>query len=126
MGVFNKNNINWESFGQDLLWNNIIYHKNEYSGYDIITSINHPEGKRNGFDVGDIGYYDILSFYVGEYKHLTWKELALELGLFEDHLISDGHDCKKCTNHDKCIAFFKDDVDHERCNWWEKNMKPIE
>lgn len=29
---------------------------------------------------------------------------------------------KNVQKEKKCTAFFKDDKDHEKCNWWEKNM----
>lgn len=114
----NKNDINWENFAKDLLWRMIVSHKNEDSGYDVITSIANPEYGRHGYNVGDIGAWRFLSFYIGDFKPLTWKELALELGIFADRLTPDGHDCKICPEHKKCQAYFKDDPDHERCNFW--------
>ena len=114
-----KGDINWESFGQALLWRTILIEKNKDSGYDIMTE-DVPE--RN-MKKGDIGAWRILS-YIGPFSHkpLTWKELALELGLFEEFLTPDGHDCKKCPDRKNCHAYFKDDEDQERCNWWEQNM----
>ena len=107
----NKDNINWEEFGKVLLWYNIVSRKNEDSGYDI-----------NG--EGEIGRYRFSSIIDPfSYKALTWKELAIELGLGEEFgLFWDGHDCDICPDKDNCHAFFKGDKDHERCNWWMKNM----
>ena len=38
MNIFNRDKIDWENFTVRLLWHNVVYHGNEYSGYDIITS----------------------------------------------------------------------------------------
>jgi hypothetical protein len=105
-----KDDMDWKQFATQLLWHNIVYHKNEYSGYDVIIN---GEDRRISMDTG------FLSYYVGAVEKLTWKGLALELGLFEDHLVPDGHDCKNCPHRKDCIAYFKDDPDHERCSWWE-------
>ena len=122
-----KGDVNWEEFGKLLLWRMIVRHKNEDSGYDVITSVANPKYGMSGYENGQIGVWRFLSFYIGEFKPLTWKELALELGLFEEDLTPDGHDCKACPNSKECEAYFKDDPDHERCNWWEglmsKNLK---
>jgi len=125
-----KDNVDWKEFASKLLWCNIVYHKNEYSGYDIITD-DIPENFKHltkeqiyqrGYKPGDIvPDTRILSYWIGPTKQLSWKELALELGLFEDLLIHDGHDCNICKKHDKCTAFFKDDPDHERCNGFMKS-----
>ena len=115
----NKDNINWKEFAEELLWRNIVYHKNEDSLYDIML-YDYPD---RGIHKGDIGSWRICSYIDPfSYKPLTWKELALELGLFEKHLTPDGHDCKKCPDKENCNAFFKYDTDHERCNWWEENI----
>ena len=34
--VFERDKINWESWVESLLWTNIVYRKNEYSGFDIL------------------------------------------------------------------------------------------
>ena len=38
MNIFNRDKIDWENFTAKLLWHNVVYHGDEYSGYDIITS----------------------------------------------------------------------------------------
>ena len=112
-----KGNVDWQKFAESLLWQMIVMHKNDDSGFDIITAQN-TEYSIPGYGVGDIGYWRILSYYIGDFKPLTWKELALELGLFTDRLTSDGHNCGICPEHENCKAYFKDDKDHERCNFW--------
>lgn len=105
-----KDNINWESLATELLWRNIVRSKNEDSGYDITKS-------------GEIGQSRFSSIVQPEdYRRLTWKELALELGLFEEYLTPDGHDCKVCSHRKVCMASFKDDPDQERCY----GLKPSE
>lgn len=114
----NKNNIDWKEFGKQLFWHLVVRHKNEYSGFDVMMEEG-PESR--GIHKGDIGHFSILSYVDPfSYKHLTYKELALELGLFKRHLISDGHDCHKCPEEEKCTAYFKYDPDHERCYSWEQ------
>ena len=117
----NKDNINWEQLGRALLWNQIVHNKNEDSHYDIMLC-DGPEGR--GIHKGDIGNWKICS-YIDPFSHksLTWKELAIELGLGEEFgLFWDGHDCDVCPENSKCNSFFKGDKDHERCRWWMKNM----
>lgn len=121
MAVMRKDNVDWKEFAEALLWWNVVAHKNEDSYYDLIVSDKYSNGR--GYNVGDIGHFRICSYYVGEFIPLTWKQLALALGLFEDHLIHDGHDCKICPKRDGCTAYFKDDPDHERCNGWEETTK---
>lgn len=107
----NKNNMDWKSFAESLLWHNIVYDKNGDSGWDIME------------DEGEIGHWRFSSIITpGTYKPLTWKELALALGLYEEYLTPDGHDCKNCPERKDCMAYFKDDEDHERCHWWMENM----
>lgn len=119
--MMNKDNINWKEFAEALLWDNIVSRKNEDSLYDIMME-DGPEGR--GIKRGDIGRWRVCSYlYPMSYVHLTWKGLALALGIFEDRLTHDGHDCKKCPNKENCTAFFKNDEDHERCHWWEVNVK---
>lgn len=118
----NKEDINWEVFAKALLWEHIVQHKNEDSGWDVMETDAYKEG--SGICKGDVGRWQICS-YVGPYSHrpLTWKELALELGLGEEFgLIFDGHDCDVCPNNSLCTAFFKGDKSHEQCNWWKENM----
>lgn len=116
----NKNNMDWKSFAETLLWYNIVHDKNGDSLFDIMLE-DGPEGR--GIKRGDIGHWRIQSYlYPGSHTPLTWKGLALALGLYEDHLTHDGHDCKNCPNRKDCLAYFKDDTDHERCYWWEENM----
>lgn len=121
----------WKEFATQLLWHNIVYSKNEYSGYDVVTDDHpswakelpnehlYPRGNKPGDIMRDTGF---LSYYIGPVKKLSWKELALELGLFEDILTPDGHDCKNCPQRKDCLAYFKDDPDQERCRWWMENM----
>jgi len=102
-----KGDINWEEFAKQLLWNRIVYDKNGNSGWEIDTT-------------GEIGHFSILAQHMNAYKELTWKELCLELGVWEDMLVSDGHNCKECPDREKCSAYFKDDTDHEQCYGWQQ------
>ena len=101
-----KGNIDWEQFAKELLWNRIVYDKNGDSGYEINTE-------------HEVGRFSILAYHTHPYKELTWKELALELGLWEEQLISDGHNCHECPERETCSALFKDDSDHEQCSGWQ-------
>lgn len=114
-----KDDVDWKNFAEALLWRNIVHNKNEDSLYDIMLE-DYPD--RN-IKKGDISSWRICS-YVDPFSHkpLTWKELALELGLFKEYLTPDGHKCKGCPKENDCKAFFKYDEDHERCNWWSENM----
>lgn len=114
----NKNNIDWRQFASELMWRMVVQHKNEDSWYDIMTTDDYAE---RGIHNGDISNFRICS-YVDPLSHrpLTWKELALELGLFHDRLTPDGHDCRKCPEESTCNAYFKYDTDHERCHTWEQ------
>ena len=115
--IFINGEIDWKSMAEQLLWFNIVSRKNEDSGFDILL-IDVPE---RGMHKGDIGFFRILS-YIGPETHkpLTWKELALYMGLFLDHLISDGHDCHRCPEECNCRAYFKYEKDQERCSGWER------
>ena len=115
----NKDNINWEEFGRALLWHLIVRHKNEDSGYDILL-FDSPFTHNKAGDIGPWRLSSVVGPY--SYKPLTWKQLALELGEYEEYLIPDGHDCKICPERKKCHAYFKDDDDQERCSWWIENM----
>ena len=129
----NKDNIDWKEFAKSLLWRNIVHDKNEYSGYDVITNYipswckdNPEQACQRGYKPGDV-VRDIrfLSYWIGPTKQLSWKELALELGLFEDILIPDGHDCKVCPDRKGCRAYFKDDPDQERCSGWKEEYNKL-
>lgn len=127
-----RGDVDWKLFAEDLLWRNIVHGKNDYSGYDIVTDDVpfwakgltteqiYPRGDKPGDIVRDTRF---LSYSIGPTKQLTWKELALELGLFEDILTPDGHDCKICPDREGCHAYFKDDPDQERCSGWGKDKK---
>lgn len=104
-----KGNIDWEQFAKELLWNRIVYDKNGDSGYEINTE-------------HEVGRFSILACRTHPYKELTWKELALELGLWTEQLISDGHDCHECPERETCPAFFKNETDHEQCSGWQKHF----
>lgn len=118
----NKDNINWQEFAEALLWRNIVHNKNEDSLYDIMLE-DYPG--RN-IKRGDICCWRICS-YIDPFSHkpLTWKELALELGLFTEYLTSDGHDCHKCPEEKTCEAYFKYDPDQERCNGWKQEYNSL-
>ena len=114
-----KDDMDWKALATQLLWFNIVYRKiwygisavsDRYSGYDVVLDSSTREILRDT---------SFLSYSVGHVKKLSWKELALELGLFEDILTPDGHDCKNCPHRKDCIAYFRDDPDQERCSWWE-------
>lgn len=109
-----KGNVDWKPFCKSLLWMLVLRHKNEESIFDIYTT---------GGCKGEIGSWRFSSAIGGEFKPLTWKELALELGLFTDLLTDDGHDCTKCPDEKNCKAGFKYDKDHECCGWWTKHYK---
>lgn len=123
-----KDNIDWKKFAKSLLWRNIVQNKNEYSGYDIITNDipawckdKPEEACQRGYKPGDIvPDVSFLSYWIGPTKRLTWKELALELGLFNEQLVPDGHDCHKCPKEKTCFAYFKYDPDQERCSCWKE------
>jgi hypothetical protein len=113
MRGINKNDIDWKEFASYLLWCNIVEHKNQYSGLEISDA------------TGNIAHFSLMSYLPpGESspRALTWKELALELGLWTEQLISDGHDCHECPERETCSAFFKNDTDHEQCSGWQKHF----
>ena len=121
---FDQEHIDWKNVAVWLMWRNVVYHKNEYSGYDIVVEPikEYVTGYKRGDIINDTRY---LSYSIGQTRQLTWKELALALGLFKNHLTWDGHDCKVCEKRKGCKAYFKDDPDQERCNlWWEKHGYP--
>ena len=121
-GSMRKGDVDWKQFATDLLWFNIVSHKNEYSGYDLVTSGDGSQPywrEKKGDIVRDVRF---RSAFAPPTKQLSWKELALELGLFEDILTPDGHNCKICPKYDKCNAYFKDDPDQERCSGWKSNQ----
>ena len=98
----------WEELAKQLLWIKVVESKNEDAFYEIS-------------ETGELGTFRYSSSLKEKYRTVSWKELALELGLFKDLLTPDGHDCKVCPSREKCTAYFKDDPDHERCSEWEKN-----
>ena len=136
--AFKQENIPWKEWVQALLWHNVVYHKNEYSGYDMVAKTGPVRTHWNPFgvdpyirgdNVGDIvSDTSFLSYSIGPVRKLTWKELTLALGFWKDHLLSDGHDCEKCPCKNNCNAYFKYDKDQECCKWWIDNMdvKPLE
>ena len=137
MNILNRDNIDWETLVAQLLWHQVVYHKNEYSGYDIITDYKvlpdwckdnreyaYPRGNKPGDIVRDIRF---LSYWIGPSRQLTWKELALALGFWKENLLPDYHDCSICSQRKDCKAYFKDDKDQERCSgWMEEHGKPNE
>ena len=100
-----KNDIDWKQFATELLWVKIVENKDKDSGYDISES-------------GEIGRWRYSAVAI-PYRRLTWKELALELGVLTEYLTPDGHDCKICGERETCRADFKDDPDQERCIGWK-------
>jgi len=126
MNILNRENIDWETLTAQLLWHNIVYHKNEYSGYDIITNDipswckdKPEEACQRGYKPGDIiPDVRIFSYWIGPTRQLTWKELALALGFWKENLLPDHHDCKICEQRKKCKAYFKDKEDQEKCSGW--------
>ena len=127
INIFDQDNSDWKKFAEDLLWQQCVYEKNEYSGYDIICRASnkmwgnepYPRGNKPGDIVKDTRF---LSYYIGPVRELTWKELTLALGFFKDGLLNDGHNCKKCPERNKCNAYFKDNEEQECCRWWKQNM----
>jgi len=110
--------LDYKPFAEQMLWHLIVKHKNEFSGYSVMLE-DGPEG--TGLKKGDIGQYSYMSSVPPQSsKPLTYKELALELGLFTEHLTSDSHDCKRCEKESACTAYFKYDTDHERCIGWKE------
>jgi hypothetical protein len=77
-----KDNVDWQKFAESLLWHIIVYDKNADSGYDMMS---------NG-EIGCFRFSSIIDPF--SYRHLTWKELALELGLFKEYLTPDGINVK--------------------------------
>ena len=114
MNILNRDNINWEDLTAQLLWHNVVYHRNEYSGYDIITGEipfwckdKPEEACQRGYHPGDI-VRDIrfLSYYIGPTRQLSWKELTLALGFWKDILLPDHHNCNICSQRKDCKAYF--------------------
>ena len=135
MNIFYRDKIDWENLTSQLLWHNVVYHKNEYSGYDIITNEipswckdNPEQAYQRGHKPGDIvGDIRILSYWIGPSRQLTWKELALALGFWKENLLPDYHDCSICSQRNDCKAYFKDNPDQERCSgWMQEHRKPNE
>lgn len=111
VGAINKNDIDWRAVAAHALWALCVRNKNDYSGLDISDA------------TGNIAPFSIMAYIPPDEslpRKLSWKELSLELSLFEDLLTPDGHDCTKCPEESGCKAYFKYDKDHERCNEWER------
>jgi len=133
MNIFNRDNIDWENLTAKLLWHNVVYHGNEYSGYDIITGEipswckdNPEQAYQRGHKPGDIvGDIRILSYWIGPTRQLSWKELTLALGFWKDILLPDHHDCSICSQRDGCNAYFKDNPDQPKCSGWIKEHGEI-
>jgi len=133
MNIFNRNIIDWENLTAKLLWHNVVYHGNEYSGYDIITGEipswckdNPEQAYQRGHKPGDIvGDIRILSYWIGPTRQLSWKELTLALGFWKDILLPDHHDCSICSQRDGCNAYFKDNPDQPKCSGWIKEHGEI-
>lgn len=115
MNIFERDKANWEEWVSSLLWHQVIYHKNDFSGYELMVEPNQYTHCKKGDIVGNTM---ILSYSIGQTRRLTWKELALVLGFWKDALLPDYHKCDDCPLVDKCTAYFKWDEDHERCNGW--------
>ena len=71
--IFERDKINWESWFKSLLWHNIVYHKNEYSGCNLMIEPHFSRHYKKGDIVGDVRF---LSYYIGVTRPLTWKELV--------------------------------------------------
>ena len=37
--IFDQENIDWKTWTQALLWHQIVYHKNEFSGYELVNRL---------------------------------------------------------------------------------------
>jgi len=119
--IFNQDNIDFKNWVSALLWHQIVYHKNEFSGYELIIN---PAEYVSGYKKGDIiSDTSFLSYYIGETRKLSWKELALVMGFWKDHMLPDHHNCGECPLEKKCNAYFKYDDDQERCNGWMEDHK---
>lgn len=81
-----RENIDWKKFAKDLLWDRISKGKDELSNWGMNRHL------------------ELLHFPSIHddpvYKRLTWKELALELGLFEEYLLKDGETYTPLTKED--------------------------
>ena len=119
--IFDQENIDWKTWTQALLWHQIVYHKNEFSGYElVINPAEYTTSVKKGDIIGDTRF---LSYYIGETRKLSWKELALCLGLWKDAMLPDHHKCEGCPDEEGCKAYFKYDEDQERCSGWIKDHK---
>ena len=118
--AFDQENIDWKSWAEALLWHQIVYHKNEFSGYELVVN---PSEYTTSVKKGDIiGDTRFLSYYIGETRKLSWKELALCLGLWKDAILPDHHICGECPEEKTCHAYFKYDKDQERCSGWMESF----
>lgn len=118
-----KNEPDWKSVAEKLLWYNFISKPHEKSGWCIMDEEDEYTIER-GYHKGDVVQgLTFCSFIHPTYYHeLTWKDLMWEWGIMKDHIMSDTHDCSKCSEHDTCKAFFKDDKEHEQCSWWQNHV----
>ena len=121
----NKNDIDWKEFAENMLLHNIVYHKNEYSWYVLILDDCKLYSKGQIVSDDIFAMSTLAPHLIGNNKKLSWKELALELGLFEQILIPDGHDCKVCPENKQCRAYFKFDPEQERCNRWKEEYNKL-
>lgn len=117
----NRDSVNYKEMFEQLLWKNIVRHKNKGSGYFKVD-----RDESDTYPKGEIFYNlsAVSGLHPDSYHELTWKELAIELGIFEDLIVPDGHDCKECPYESTCTAHFKYDPDQERCSAWV-NRKPF-
>lgn len=118
--TFEQDKIDWKGWVKAILWHQYVYYGNDFSGYEIMVKPFEINGESvRGYRKGDIvGDTRILSYSIGETRRLTWRELALCLGLWKENLLTDGHNCQKCPDHKKCKAYFKDDKKQLRCSGW--------
>ena len=118
--IYDQDNIDFKNWVAALLWHQIVYHKNEFSGYELIIN---PAEYVSNYKKGDIiSDTRFLSYYIGETRKLSWKELALVMGFWKDHMLPDHHVCGECPLENKCYAYFKYDDDQERCNGWMESF----
>lgn len=120
-----RNKLNWEDIGKQLLWNNVVSHKNEGSRYYMVDVDGYEE---RGLPKGSIAFaLDIQSWiHPSCYHELTWKELYIAMdGPFADGLIPDGHDCNICPENKECHAYFKGNPDQEQCDGWKEEYNKL-
>lgn len=119
------NNLTWEDIGEQLLWNNVVSHKNEKSRFYMVDVDGYEE---RGLPKGSIRFMLCVQSWIHPscYHELTWKELYIAMkGKWADKLISDGHDCKICPENKTCNAYFKYDTDQEQCDGWKEEYNKL-